>query len=270
MLHKISKAFKAATHIVRNPWLLNYVLDSSEVRKKYIIKKYNMPAGFPVIYSEDLFDDFNVTIEPFSFLEGGSLPTDHALLKKLASLTSHCKYFEIGTWRGESVANVASVAEQCYTLNLSAKEMEQQGLSQEYINLHRFFSSGLPKVTHLEGNSKTYDFASLNQKFDLIFIDGDHHYESVKSDTMKVFKHLVHEQSVVVWHDYGYNPEVPRFDVMAGILDGCPEQFRDKIYHFAHSMSAIFINKPIKGRKLTAPVRPDRYYKVDIKEIKIK
>jgi hypothetical protein len=63
------------------------------------------------------------------------------------------------------------------------------------------------KILHLEGNTKTFDFAGLGKKYDLIFIDGDHSYEMVKHDTEQVFKHLVHDNSVVVWHDYAYNPE---------------------------------------------------------------
>ena len=110
MPHRIKKVIKAAWLILRNPWLLNKILEHDSTWKKYVEDKYKMPAGLPLIFSEDLFDDFNITIEPFSFLDGGSLPTDLALLKKLASMTDHCKYFEIGTWRGESVANVARVA----------------------------------------------------------------------------------------------------------------------------------------------------------------
>ena len=127
----------------------------------------------------------------------------------------------------------------------------------------------MPNVVHLEGNSRTFDFASLERKFDLIFIDGDHHYESVKNDTIKVFEHLVHKGSAVVWHDYAFNPERPRFEVLAAILDGCPAQFHDRIYHFANSMSAVFINKKLEGIPLIPPVRPDRYFKLDIREIKI-
>ena len=69
------------------------------------------------------------------------------------------------------------------------------------------------------------DFEALNKKFDLIFIDGDHHYEMVRNDTAKVFQSLFHSGSTVVWHDYAFNPEKIRFEVLAGILDGCPTEF---------------------------------------------
>src|SRR5690606_41176729 len=58
------------------------------------------------------------------------------------------------------------------------------------------------------------------------------------SDTENVFKHLIHENSIIVWHDYAYNPEKVRFEVMQGILDGIPKKFHSNIYHVANTMCA--------------------------------
>ena len=127
-MSKISKAIRAISLIIRNPWLLNRVLEEDMYWKRKVIENYGFQSGLPVIRPEELFGDFSETVDPFAFLDGGSLPTDLALLKKLARRMPHCSYFEIGTWRGESVANVASVAEKCYTLNLSADKMKEMGL----------------------------------------------------------------------------------------------------------------------------------------------
>jgi hypothetical protein len=163
-MSKISKTLAAVGQIIRNPWLLNKVLDDDKYWRNKVADEFGFPAGLPVLQADELFGDFNETVEPFAFLDGGSLPTDLALLKKLARRFPGCSYFEIGTWRGESVANVASVAGPCFTLNLSASEMKQMGLNKEYIDLHGFFSKALNNVTHLEGNSLTYDFQGLNRK----------------------------------------------------------------------------------------------------------
>jgi predicted O-methyltransferase YrrM len=177
-MSKISKAFRAICLIIRNPWQLNKILDDDMYLHSKVIKSYGFQHGLPVIRAEELFGDFTETVDPFAFLDGGSLPTDLALLKKLARGIPHCSYFEIGTWRGESVANVASVAETCYTLNLSADEMRSIGLNQRYIDLHEYFSRHIPNIQHLHGNTLSFDFQSLKRKFDLIFIDGDHHLDS--------------------------------------------------------------------------------------------
>ena len=133
-MSKISKAFQAFRLLIRNPWLLNKVLEEDKYWKNEVNNKFGFRYGLPVIRAEELFGDFSETIDPFAFLDGGSLPTDLALLKKLARRIPHCSYFEIGTWRGESVANVASVAEICFTLNLPENEMKNMGLNQQYID----------------------------------------------------------------------------------------------------------------------------------------
>lgn len=263
-MSRIFKSIKALGQIIRNPWLLNKILNDDRNWKHFAKKWPGMENGLPVIQPDELFGDFNETVEPFAFLDGGSLPTDLALLKKLARRIPDCNYFEIGTWRGESVANVAAVAKSCFTLNLSKGEMKAMGLDQRYIDLHGHYSRNIPHVIHLEGNTLTYDFKSLDQKFDLVFIDGDHHYEMVKNDTRKVFQHLVHEKSVVVWHDYARNPETTRFEVLAGILDGSPASVHPHLFHVAHTLCAVYIPGFKGGVSLESPVIPQGAFKVEI------
>ena len=261
---KISKAFRALSHLIHNPWLLNKVLEEEKYWKSEVVKKYGFQDGLPVIRAEELFGDFSETIDPFAFLDGGSLPTDLALLKKLARRFPHCSYFEIGTWRGESVANVAAVAEICYTLNLSANEMRAKGLNQKYIDLHGHYSKHIPNIRQLEGNNLSFDFQSLDRKFDLIFIDGDHHFEMVRNDTQKVFSHLIHENSVVVWHDYARNPETVRYEVLAGILQGCSTSIHRHIFHIAHTLCAVYLPRQTGGKRLDLPIEPSGSFSVDI------
>ena len=264
-MSRLSKTFIALKQITHNPWLLNKVLDDDQYWRKKVTRQFGFQDGLPVISPGELFGDFSETVEPFAFLDGGSLPTDLALLKKLARRIPGCNYFEIGTWRGESVANVASVAKDCFTLNLSRNEMKAMGLNQRYIDLHGFFSKSLKNVTHLEGNTLSYDFGALNRHFDLVFIDGDHHFEMVKNDTEKVFRHLVNDHTIVVWHDYARNPETIRYEVLAGILEGCPATVHRHIFHVAHTLCAVYLPNHNSGKRLDAPVEPSGYFKVDIK-----
>jgi predicted O-methyltransferase YrrM len=240
-MNKISKSFQAIISILRKPYLLNLVLEDNERWQTYILKKYPKTAGLAQTSFIELFGGINDTIVPFMFLDGGSLPTDLALLRALARQFKDCTYFEIGTWRGESVANLSPLARYCVTMDLPDEEKRASGMSHEYIQQHAVLSKHLENVRHLKANSFHYDFTEPGQKFDLIFIDGDHHYEAVLNDTKKVFAHLVHKDSIVVWHDYAYQPERVRYEVMAAILDGLDPSLHGHLYHVANTMCAIYL-----------------------------
>ena len=122
-MKKLTKVFKAITEIIKNPWLLNVVLDDDSVWTKHIAKNYNNRKSLPVVEIDELIPNFKAHLNCFAMLEGGSLPTDIALLQAMVKRFENATYFEIGTWRGESVTNVAPYAKECYTLSLSKQEL---------------------------------------------------------------------------------------------------------------------------------------------------
>jgi len=269
-MRKLTKVLKAIGAVVANPWLLNHVLADDDLWQNELRKKGYPEKGLPVVDPDVLFPDFQETLSVFAFLDGGSLPTDLALLKLLARRFPACRYFEIGTWRGESVANVADVAAHCTTLNLSEEALLRKGFSKKYAELQGFFSQKKDRITHLKGDSLSFDFAGLGQKYDLIFIDGDHHFESVKSDTQQVFAHLVHEKSIVVWHDYAYHPEKMRPEVFAALWEGTPEEKRTHLVHVGHTLCAIYLpEKTTDTHPLEAPVVPRLNFRLTIDSRKI-
>ncbi len=240
-MNKFRKAFTAIREIAKNPYLLNHVIDEELFWKKKVMKKHGFELGLPQVKITDLLGDFREKVSPYAFLDGSSSPLDLALLRGLAWNFGVEDYLEIGTWRGESAANMAPLVKNCFTLNLPDESMRQMGLAEDYINLHRFFSQNIPNVTHIQADSLTFDFETLDKKFDMVFIDGDHHYPSVKSDTEKIFRILKDEKSIVVWHDYASNPEKVRWSVLCGILDGCPPRFYKNLYHVSNTLCAVFL-----------------------------
>lgn len=266
-MKKIKKFLIIISLLIKKPSLLNHLIEESNFYKNLVLKKHNLKQGLPVIDITEIDSSVNEKVEPFSFLDGGSTPLDLALLRILARKFKIKKYLEIGTWRGESVANISSIVDQAYTLNLSKSDLKKIGKSDQYINSHAIFSKNLSNVIHLEGNSRTFDFNSLNQKFDMIFIDGDHHYESVKKDTQTAFKLLNSTNSIIVWHDYASTPEEIRWEVLLGIFDGCPEQYKDKIFHVSNTLCAVFYNFEIKSSVLEPYKFPNKSFSLDIKSV---
>jgi len=263
------RALLAILQIIKNPWLLNKVLDDDNFWKGKVVKKYPRSIGLPVVEITDLLKDADARVEPYAFLEGGSLVTDLWLLRGLAKKINAKTYLEIGTWRGESVANVAPMVEEAFTINLPDDEMLKMGLTPNYVASHRCFSNYLPNVTHLQADSRTFDFLSLNKKFDLVFVDGGHDYESVLSDTKSILQVIDLQNSIVVWHDYGRNPEIVRWEVLAAILDGMPEELHQHLYQVSNTLCAIYYPGLKEFGGLSFPLEPfglpTKYFEVSVK-----
>ncbi|MCQ2264117.1 MAG: class I SAM-dependent methyltransferase [Bacteroidales bacterium] len=265
-MSKIAKAIKAFGLILKHPYLLNHVLNDEEVKKRELLKKYDFPQGLPVVDITDLFPDFQQVVDPYAYLSGATMPTDIALLKSLALKLNVHAYFEIGTWRGESVANVAAVVPDCVTLNLSHEDIVKLTGSADYANLHAHFSKKISNVRHIYGDSKCFDFTPFARQFDMVFIDGDHHYETVKSDSASVLQLLNNEDSVIVWHDYAYDPEKIRWSVFKGILDGIPSQLHHRLVHVSNTMCAVLlpesVMKMLETKHLKPYEKPSHYFEV--------
>ena len=264
-MNKIQKFTKAVGRIIRHPYLLNLVLQDEGSNKEEVIRKYGLKDGLPLLEINDLFPDFHEIAKPYAYLSGATMPIDIALLRALAKKYAVQDYFEIGTWRGESVANLADVAEHCVTFNLQKENIIKLTNNQLYADLHSFFSKDLSNVEQLYGDSQTFDFAPHFGKYDMVFIDGDHHYESVKKDTETAFKLLKNDHSIIVWHDYALDPETIRWDVMGAILDGAPAEKRKHIYHVSNTLCAVYLPEDFPTHKLVPYETPHKYFEINIK-----
>jgi glycosyltransferase involved in cell wall biosynthesis/predicted O-methyltransferase YrrM len=211
--------------------------------RQYVLRKYGYKRGLPVVDMLDLLPDLDEIVTPYGFLEDQTLPTDMALLKGLARMSAGCRYFEIGSWRGESIANVTSVAEECVSLDLPKEELRELGFTEDFIRQHGFYSNGIDNIRHIEDDSHTLDFSPFEHRFDLVFVDGDHSRKGVEIDTGNAFKLLKDDQSVIVWHDYGFTPERTNWEVFAGILDGCPEERRGDLYQVSNTLCAVYLSR---------------------------
>ncbi len=248
----------------------------SMVRKAHIVpyeknikEKYGI-YQLPTIDLLDLVPGFHEKIDAYSYLTNTSLVTDILMIKALAKRFTDCAYLEIGCFRGESIACIADVVKDCTSLTLSEKEMRDFGFDEGYITSHAIYSKNKTNITNYLENSQTFDFGKLNgKKFDLIFVDGDHTYNGVKIDTANVFKLLKDENSIIVWHDYGFDTETVRHEVLQGILDGTPEQYRKNMYHVSNTMCAVFIRGNFKTTQLKYLSTPNKAFQVEVKAVKL-
>ena len=260
---KAKAIYQIVKQLIRNPKSIFLVLKDETLYEKYLKKKYSV-TQFPTTDIRQFLTKENANINKYAFLDGSSSITDLILLKTLAASIPNCEYLEIGTWRGESIVNVASCAKHCTSVNLSPDDIIARGLPHKYAKLHACLIQDEQNITQIHADSKEFDFKSLNKKFDLIFIDGDHSYEGVLSDTKKVFDLLKNDDSMIVWHDYGYNPEIPRHSVIAAILDGLKKEEHSNLYHVSNTVCAIYSKKKLAAEMLESPVFPDKTFKIQL------
>lgn len=260
---KLKVLYKLARKIIKKPSSIFLILKDETEFEQYLKKKYGKTQFATTDLTQFLIQN-KAVVDNYTFLDGSSLVTDLALLRSLASSFESCEYLEIGTWRGESLLNVAAVANHCTSINLSPDDIIAMGLPEKYARLHGCLLKDQTNIKTIHANSRMFNFNSLNQKYDLIFIDGDHSYEGVKSDTEKVFSLLNDENSIIVWHDYGYNPEHPRHSVIAAIWDGLPVEDHKYLYHVSNTMCAIYTKKKLNAKLINFPVSPDKTFEINI------
>ena len=236
--------------------------------KHYVTVKRGFKKGLPTVGLLDLLPGLSETIRDYTYLDGTSRVTDIVVLKALAKRIPGCQYLEIGSFRGESLVNVSEVAKECVSVSLSDEEMKGLGL-ESHIKLQRFFSKNLPNVQHIHHNSLTYDFSQLKKKFDLIFIDGDHSYAAVKKDTENAFSLLKDENSIIVWHDYGWSYNVENWNTIAAMIDGVPKDKQHKIRHISNTICSIYTNQELPSAFPVFTDLPDKTFRVSLSAEKI-
>ena len=251
-MKKIKKLISGIRLIIKKPYLINQILNDTNELEILFSKEFPTCNPRKQISIQSIYNLAEPhTISTYSFLSGSSLVTDFLVLKLACMRVNAKDYLEIGTWRGESVANVADIVENCFTLNLSDEELATMNCSKEYIDLHRFYSKTKPNVQHLFGNSKTFNFEGLNKSYDVIFIDGDHHTEAVEADTMRLFPYLKTDKSI-------------RYEVLLGIYRGMPQETHPFIYLVENSLCAMYIPEKLESKPLKVYEEPCMTFELTI------
>jgi predicted O-methyltransferase YrrM len=169
-------------------------------------------AVFPGIES------VSVTLQDYRF-EHGTMPIQEvAALCRIARHLRPRTIFEFGTFEGETTLQLAVNADaQIHTLDLPPGRRPASGPGDPHLDVYpptpglRFRnSSHAGRIRQHLADSAAFDEAPFRGSVDLVFVDGCHHYEYVRSDSAKAMAMLA-PGGAVVWHDYSaYAPGVVR------------------------------------------------------------
>ena len=135
-------------------------------------------------------------------------------LLAIATAVQAKKILEIGTWNGNTTVNLASNTDATVvTLDLPPDQQTGSDIPNltDRSQLGRQFHGhpSEPRIRQVYGDSSRIDWTTLGPPFDLIFIDGAHHYDFVARDTENAIAHLA-PKGAIVWHDYGIFNDVSR------------------------------------------------------------
>ncbi len=170
----------------------------------------------------------------------------------IATLVAHFNpktIFEIGTYDGFSTLHFEENAPAdavVYTLDLPKDRVGiklRNDLSEAHrdikninMNARRQFHgrSREGRIIELFGDSMSFDFSNYCGKMDLVFIDANHSYSYVKTDTENAFK-MLSSQGIILWHDYDFiHPGV--FRAVNDIAKG------KRVFYIERTRFAIYFN----------------------------
>jgi predicted O-methyltransferase YrrM len=136
------------------------------------------------------------------------------LYQKLVSQITNGNVLEIGTFHGLSLSYIV---ETCILNNTNIYCLDIKKQSELMENLKKWRN---PDNVHLKfADSRQAHVDYEDQFFDLIFIDGDHSYETVKSDIANFWPKLKNN-GVMCGHDYN--------SVWPGVMRAVDEAFKER------------------------------------------
>jgi len=232
--------------------------------RRRLLRKYG-PAGLPLIRSDTLLGPGPYELSHYTFTPWSPTPLEYAVIQGLARRSRPCHFLEIGSLRGELLANLNAVVESSTCLTLSRGDLERMGFSQAVVDTNMMFAGDIQNLRLIYADSKTYDFSQLPGKFNLAFIDGNHLYEFVKSDTVNAFS-VCTPESVIVWHDYMLADHTTiHWEVFAGILDGLPSETWNRLYHVNNTTCAVLLPASWTVQPHQDVFYPERVYSMTIR-----
>lgn len=116
------------------------------------------------------------------------------------------RIFEFGTWIGKTAYYLACNADDAQVITLDMPPGDEGTKIGHDLGLWFRDSDRRHQITQILTNSRAFDPTPYQGQMDLIFVDGDHTHEGVKSDTENAFKMLA-PGGVIIWDDY--DPKVP-------------------------------------------------------------
>lgn len=144
-----------------------------------------------------------LTLMNFKIISANVVLEELVYLAGMVATLKPQRCLELGTLDGNSTLQIALNTSKNAIIHTLDLPPDQEGYVPYKAASRRFEGSPVAyKITQHLGDSMTYDFARFAKDgpLDFIFIDANHEYEFVKSDTLKSLEILA-EKGCILWHD---------------------------------------------------------------------
>lgn len=131
-------------------------------------------------------------------IEGQSLVGDTEIRLLMQSIPDDGAFLEIGTWHGATACEIAKDKPRLKVVCVDPFKAGHATLSGD-IDIWR--KNAQPNMTLFVCTSEEYAKANPNERFDAIFVDGDHSYEWCMRDLMAVMP-LLKKDGCLLAHDF--------------------------------------------------------------------
>ena len=90
----------------------------------------------------------------------------------------------------------------------------------------------------------------------------------MRTDTRRVFEHLVGPETVVVWHDASRQPGGPRWEVLAGIVEGLPAAAPGQLVQVENTLCALYAPHPLPAVAPDPLADPETWFEVTVTPVR--
>jgi predicted O-methyltransferase YrrM len=209
---------------LRNPSDLRHVMGVANWAAGEISNPDGDTRDFPQISVLDICPGTQRwTLQSFPSVGASVSPMECAALAGLSRLVGARRVFEFGTYKGVSttqlVLNLADggmvftldLPEDHPAYSLPIPKPEERAIAAEGGKGILIPRDLLDRVTFLSADSALFDENPYLESMDLVFVDGAHSYEYVKSDSEKGWR-MLRSGGIMAWHDCNaQHPDVVRY-----------------------------------------------------------
>lgn len=232
------KRFKKFTSQV-----INYGIDGNLALKSEHLKQLELKE-----ITSDVKYTNKLSFENWSFRQGNLTLYELFCVCTIVKAFTPSKIFEIGTFDGLTTLHLAlSSSDNCeiHTLDLPKEEIgnidftlaggDKELVMKEGFEIGSQYRNhpAAKKITQHYSDSAKFEFEKYLNEFNLVFIDGAHSYDYVRSDTENSLK-MVKPGGIILWHDYGSVLDVTDYlNDLSKSMDICRIRNTSLAYHKA-------------------------------------